>query len=270
MLAYSLNTEGQGGRPAHDGVNAFGFPWCVYGRAPDVESLENEFPLFIPISSHWKDSCGHGRHRGGVGCVQVWLAYHVPQVFFMSISDNSKVQTPQPLFGGYAPPTVPGISIRKAKLMERLAEGNGFDLDFRKVIEEKAIEGDWQIEFFARSVRPYEEGDVITVSFSTGGAGYGDPLERDPQKLLQDLKDELISTWAAENVYKVAFTSDYRQVDAERTEELRAEERQARLRRGRPWKEFMAEWSQKKPPEEILEWFGSWPEGQATRPIFRP
>ena len=270
MLAYSLNTEGQGGRPTQDGVNAFGFPWCVYGRAPDVESLENEFPLFIPISSHWKDSCGHGRYRGGVGCVQVWVTYNVPQVFFMSIADNSKIQTPQPLFGGYAPCTVPGISIRKADLLPRLAEGDGFNLDLHEIVEQKAIQGDWQVEFFARSVRPYQAGDVITISFSTGGAGYGDPIERDPERVLQDLKDNLISAWSAENIYKVAFTADSKRVDWERTERLRYEERQARLARGKPWDTFIAQWSQQKPPEEILEWFGMWPDGTPNKAIFRP
>ena len=29
-------------------------------------------------------------------------------VLLMAIADNSKLQTPQPLFGGYAPCTVPG------------------------------------------------------------------------------------------------------------------------------------------------------------------
>ena len=80
MLAYSINTEGQGALPEMDGMNAFGFPWCPSGRAPDVELVENEFPLFIPISSHWKDSAGHGKHRGGVGTAQLWVAHHVPWV----------------------------------------------------------------------------------------------------------------------------------------------------------------------------------------------
>lgn len=270
MLAYSLNTEGQGGRPAEDGVNAFGFPWCVYGRAPDVETMEKEFPLFIPISSHWKDSCGHGKNRGGVGCVQLWLAYDVPQVFFNAIADNSKVQTPQPLFGGYAPATIPGIGIRSADILDRLDEGNGLTLDVHEILREKAIDGTWEVEFQGRSVRPYQEGDVITFSFSTGGAGYGDPLERDPDAVLDDIKNNLISTRTAENVYKVAFSDKHRRVDHERTEALRQEEREARLQRGKPWDEFMAEWSQKKPPEEILEWFGAWPDGTPTKPIMRP
>ena len=120
MVAYSINTEGMGGRPASAGMNAFGFPWCPFGRAPDVELMENEFPILIPLSQHWMDSCGAGKHRGGVGTVQPWVAHQAPMVLLMCIADNSKLQTPQPLFGGYAPCTVPGIGIRAPGLMEAL------------------------------------------------------------------------------------------------------------------------------------------------------
>ncbi|WP_200930844.1 hydantoinase B/oxoprolinase family protein, partial [Microbacterium sp. Leaf351] len=44
MIAYPINTEGQGAHATSDGMDAYGFPWCAFGRAPDVESMENEFP----------------------------------------------------------------------------------------------------------------------------------------------------------------------------------------------------------------------------------
>ncbi len=270
MLAYSLNTEGQGGRATEDGIDAFGFPWCVYGRAPDVESMENEFPLFIPLSQHWRDSCGHGLHRGGVGTTQLWVGYHeVPALFFASISDNSKVQTPQPLFGGYAPCTVPGISINGADVLEKLQSSDDITLDLHDIIENRSIEGNWVSEFFGRAARPVANGDVMTISFATGGAGYGDPIERDPQAVLGDLKVNKISPWVAENIYKLAVSQDGEEVDVEATQQAREAERQSRLQRGKPYDEFMAEWEQLKPPDEILAWFGAWPSGEATQPIMR-
>ena len=171
MLAYSINTEGQGALPEMDGMNAFGFPWCPAGRAPDVELVENEFPLFIPISSHWKDSAGHGKYRGGVGTAQLWVAHHVPMVFMMAIADNSKIQTPQGLFGGYAPCTIPGVSVASADLMQRLEAGDAIDLDITEVLRSRSIGGEWGNEFQGRAPRPYMENDVITVAFATGGAG---------------------------------------------------------------------------------------------------
>jgi N-methylhydantoinase B/oxoprolinase/acetone carboxylase alpha subunit len=270
MIAYQINTEGMGGRPWANGMNTFGFPWCPFGRAPDVELMENEFPLLIPLSQHWKDSCGHGKHRGGAGSVQMWVAHQAPQVFFMCISDNSKIQTPQPLFGGYAPATVPGISIRHPDLLKRLKEDPGsIDLNFRKIIEEHSIGGEWEIEFMGRSVRPYDAGDVITFGFSAGGAGYGDPLEASPDAVIQDLIDEIVSSWTVSNIYKVAYDPETLKVDEDETRGLRDAERKARFERGKRWAEFNVEWSQLRPPEEILKWFGSWPEGQPVAPVMR-
>jgi N-methylhydantoinase B/oxoprolinase/acetone carboxylase alpha subunit len=270
LLAYQLNTDGQGGRPNAAGMDASHFAWCPFGRAPDVELMENEFPMLIPISQHWVDSCGHGKHRGGCGTVQIWVAHQVPQVFFESIADNSKIQTPQPLFGGYGSATVPGISVRGPDLMQRLREDpGGLNLDLTTLLEEGAVQGQWQVEFLGRPARPYDEGDVITFAFSGGGAGYGDPLDAEPDGVVSDIIRGAVSEWSARNVYQVAYDPESFRVDHERTQELREAERQARLERGKPWEDFQAEWSEKRPPEEILQWYGSWPDAEQTEPVMR-
>lgn len=269
MVAYSINTEGMGGRPDSAGMNAFGFPWCPFGRAPDVELMENEFPLLVPFSQHWKDSCGAGKHRGGVGTVQLWVAHQAPQVLLMAIADNSKLQTPQPLFGGYAPCTVPGIAIRAPKLIERLKAGDDLDLDLGALLREGVLDGQTEIEFMGRSIRPYGEGDIMTFAFSAGGAGYGDPLEADPELVARDFREGLISAWSMREIYRVAYDEREEQVLSAETEELRRAERAARRRRDRPWEAFAGEWEQMSPPAELLTWFGSWPEGIATSPLMR-
>ncbi|GAC1353849.1 MAG: hydantoinase B/oxoprolinase family protein [Ktedonobacteraceae bacterium] len=271
MLAYSLNTDGQGGRPTSPGMDASHFAWCPFGRSPDVESMENEFPMLLPISQHWQDSCGHGANRGGSGTAQMWVAHQVPMVFFQSIADNSKVQTSQPLFGGYSPCVVPGISIHGADILQRMKAGdNTLELDLPSLLTKEDISGEWLNEPFIRSVRPYSEGDVISYGFSTGGAGYGDALCADPQQVVQDVEAKIISDWSARTIYKVAYDSTQMRVNQEETKALREAERKARLARGKPWDTFMEEWSQLKPPDEALKWFGSWPEGAVTAPVFRP
>ncbi|SDJ73851.1 hydantoinase B/oxoprolinase family protein [Paenibacillus naphthalenovorans] len=269
MIAYSINTEGQGGRPALKGMNAFGFPWCPFGRAPNVELMENEFPLLIPLSQHWKDSCGHGKNRGGVGTAQMWVAHQVPQVFFMAIADNSKVQTPQGLFGGYAPCTVPGIGIHNADVVQKMKEGTSHRLEVKETLTERWIEGSWEIEFFGRSARPYNEGDVMAYGFSAGGAGYGDPLEADPESVGEDVINQIITNETAAEMYKVIFDERAHKVDVEATNRLRNEERAARRGRGKPYSAFIKEWEKLKPAEEILHSFGSWPEGQSTDMMMR-
>jgi N-methylhydantoinase B/oxoprolinase/acetone carboxylase alpha subunit len=271
MLAYSINTEGQGARPTMDGMDAFGFPWCVFGRAPDTELVENEFPLLVPLSNHWKDSCGHGKHRGGVGTAQIWIAHHVPAVYMMAIADNSKLQTPQPLFGGYAPCTVPGISVRGADLMQSFAAGSlKLNMDLSDILENKTIEGQFSTEFQGRGVRPYNKGDLVTIGFSTGGTGYGDPLERDPQTIAEDIEKGVISDWSVKNIYKVVWDPERRRVDFAATKERRTEEYTARLSRGKPYDVFEKEWLKKKPPEEILGFYGTWPDAKLVAPVMRP
>jgi acetophenone carboxylase len=270
MLAYSINTEGQGARPVEDGMDAFGFPWCVFGRAPNTEQVENEFPLLVPLSNHWKDSCGHGKYRGGVGTVQMWVAHHVPAVYMMAIADNSKLQTPQPLFGGYAPCTVPGIGIRGANVKTLLAEGSdALALDLHDLLKERPIDGDYEVEFQGRSVRPYNNGDVATFAFSCGGTGYGDPLDRDPAAVEADLIKGVLSAASAEKVYKVVWDETAQRVDKKRTTELRAAELDARRKRGRSYAEFEAEWSTKKPDDSILTYYGSWPDAKEIAPLLR-
>lgn len=270
MLAYSINTEGQGARPTEDGMDAFGFPWCVFGRAPNTESVENEFPLLVPLSNHWKDSCGHGKFRGGVGTAQMWVTHHAPAVYMMAIADNTKLQTPQPLFGGYAPCTVPGIGIRNANIKQLMADGDAaLNLDIQELLTERAIKGDYEIEFQGRSVRPYNNGDVATFAFSCGGTGYGDVLDRDPRAVEADLLKGVLSVEAAAYVYKVVWDGDQRRVDLEATAKMRAAEMAARKKRGRPYEEFEAKWLQQKPADDILTYYGSWPDAKVVTPLMR-
>ena len=270
MLAYSINTEGQGARPTEDGMDAFGFPWCVFGRAPNTESVENEFPLLVPLSNHWKDSCGHGKYRGGVGTAQLWVAHHAPAVYMMAIADNSKLQTPQPLFGGYAPCTVPGIGIRNANVKQLMAEGSEtLNLDVQELLQERAIKGDYEIEFQGRSVRPYNNGDVATFAFSCGGTGYGDVLDRDPKAVEADLLKGVLSAGAALSVYKVVWNSELRRVDLEATATLRAQELVARKQRGKRYDDFEPEWLKQKPRDDILTYYGSWPDARVVAPLMR-
>jgi acetophenone carboxylase len=261
---------GQGGRSADDGMDAYGFAWCAFGRAPDCEQVEGELPLTVTVSQHWKDSSGAGRNRGGSGAVQQWMIHKVPEMISLCMGNGSKVPLGQPLFGGYASTPIPGISIRKADLLKRMQAGDpDLVLDHRSILENRNINGEWKLELIARTPNLFSEGDLL-FGFSGGGPGYGDPLERDPQSIMEDLKKNVISEWTVTNVYKVVFDPENRKIDRGRTEQLRADERKARLRRGKSYDEFMAEWDKLSPPKDILQYYGTWPDAKPTGPVFRP
>ncbi len=61
-----------------------------------------------------------------------------------------------------------------------------------------------------------------------GGGGWGDPLERDPGRVRDDVLDELVSPAAARDAYGVVLKGADFVVDAAQTEALRAELRAAR------------------------------------------
>jgi N-methylhydantoinase B/oxoprolinase/acetone carboxylase alpha subunit len=65
-------------------------------------------------------------------------------------------------------------------------------------------------------------GDLI-VKTSGGGSGVGDPKERDPEKVLNDVIDEFISLDVAENIYRVAIDPLTMKIDWEKTRSLRSE-----------------------------------------------
>ena len=60
------------------------------------------------------------------------------------------------------------------------------------------------------------------VGVSSGGGGFGDPLERSPQQVCEHVRDEIISFETARDIYGVVLDSDTFQLDARGTEKLRA------------------------------------------------
>jgi N-methylhydantoinase B/oxoprolinase/acetone carboxylase alpha subunit len=70
-----------------------------------------------------------------------------------------------------------------------------------------------------------EPGDVI-IKLSSGGAGIGEPTDRDPELVRADVVDEMITVDAAERIYGVALDPETFELDGERTAELRARPRE--------------------------------------------
>jgi len=67
---------------------------------------------------------------------------------------------------------------------------------------------------------PLKEGETI-VSVSCGGAGYGPPAEREPDRVAADVREGLVTADRARTVYRVAVTPGG-DLDPEATAQLRA------------------------------------------------
>ena len=103
------------------------------------------------------------------------------------------------------------------------------------------------------------EFDLRTVEYHNwqGGGGFGDPLDRDPAKVRDDVRLGLVSAEQAEKTYGVVLGDG---VDASATTALRAELRRGRLARAHPFTEAypLPEDSGVGEPASGLEAVGYW------------
>ena len=66
----------------------------------------------------------------------------------------------------------------------------------------------------------FRPGDLISVK-AGGGGGWGDPVERDPEKVQRDVRAGYISFAAAKKEYGVVLDRETLEIDREATEKLR-------------------------------------------------
>ena len=263
ILTYGLNTLGQGARYDMDGENAHGFSYAPEARGSELDETETLEPYFYLFQKHLKDYCGLGKYRSGVGTVHACVAYASPQLAYTCVARESKLHPATGLFGGYPSPTAFGVEIRNSDVLDKMSRGDiKIPGDLWQLLSERSIEGDYWVGPHIRSTRKLKKGDIF-VGVRTGSGGYGDVLDRDPDLVMQDIQNEIISHQTAVNVCKVVYDHETLQVDYEATKKLREKERQARLQRGKKYTDFEKDWLELKPPEETLKLYGSWPDAKS-------
>jgi N-methylhydantoinase B len=70
------------------------------------------------------------------------------------------------------------------------------------------VRGDGQVTELAGSVDCLLQPGQSIIGVDNGGGGYGDPAERDPEKVLADVIEGYETLERARDVYKVAITKD--------------------------------------------------------------
>ncbi len=181
-----FNTGGTGGRPTMDGMSTTAFPSGV--RTPPVEAVETTFPLIIWRKEYRGGSGGAGRHRGGLGQV-LEIGGEDGTPFSVAAMFDRTWTAPEGRFGG-----------RDGALGQvRLKSGAPLQSKGRQSV-------------------PF--GDRLVLELP-GGGGYGDPWERDPARVADDVADGLIGADDARRDYGVVLAPDGT-VDRQATEALRA------------------------------------------------
>jgi N-methylhydantoinase B/oxoprolinase/acetone carboxylase alpha subunit len=267
FMGYPLNAYGLSARHDRDGVDVFGFPHGPWGKAPDVEDIEQEFPLLHLYEHQLSDTCGLGRYRGGTGAAVCYVVYDTEYLAFTSSQKESKFPASNGLFGGYAATTLPGLRVMNSDILDRMAAGLPLPTDDYELAE-FTESGELYIEHQTRGIQVLHRGDVLAAS-TQGGGGYGDVLERDVAAVVADVRRKVLSPALARDVFGVVFDPETFLVDEAATTAARDTIRANRAAVGRPYDEFEAEWLQKRPPEDTLGYFGEWPSGAPNRQVIR-
>ena len=187
---YMDITEGSyGGRFERDGIDSVDTLFANTRNNP-IEDIESHHPLRVDRYELREDVVGAGRWRGGAGCVRD-ITFLADSRF--SVEGDGHRFAPPGTFGG-ADGTPGGLVLNPGtEREERLPS---------KIPDRRTVAGDT-----LRTLGPC-------------GGGYGEPRERDPERVLADVLDGMVSVRSARERYDVAIVDG--EIDLEETRRLRA------------------------------------------------
>jgi len=223
--AIGILTEtfaGSGGARAFaDGVDVGGEMPNPISRMANVEATEDSFPIRYLFRRRMRDSGGPGWFRGGTGCEAAIVPHDGVDggIHFVLSGKGSRFPMSEGLGGGFPGGT---NDYRLARVNEARRQGKNIN-----PIAQTLGEIPGKKDSIAWGVFPLMGEDTFYWRWD-GGGGYGDPLDRDPQRVLQDFRTDTISLVAAREVYGVEFNRLRTAVDAAATQRRRDQLRQAR------------------------------------------
>ncbi|MEZ5649573.1 MAG: hydantoinase B/oxoprolinase family protein [Burkholderiaceae bacterium] len=206
-----------------DGISTGGQARTPICKLPNIEHTEQTFPLLFLYRKEVVDSGGAGRYRGGLSAESCFIPHGTERITHDTLSSGNAMPTSSGLMGGY-PATVNVYKFKAGTdIGERFARSE-LPADIAELGGRERTLGLREQNF------TQERSDVYAVIW-TGGGGFGDPLQRESAKVLDDvLEQRAVSVQAARDIYGVVIVDDV--VDEAATAELRArlldERRQAR------------------------------------------
>ncbi len=189
--------SGAGATPYQDGWHACG-PECCFGAltSGDVELLEYSYPIIIHRYSLMTDSGGAGLYRGGSGTA--WEVEPLDdEMTFIMFGEGRRI----PALG--ASGATSKMIDTKVGRLERKIDGKS------EIVRDNII----------GTIKP---GQSVT-NMNPGGGGYGDAMKRPIEKVIEDVRNGLVSVQGAKEDYGVVIADEASlKVDLASTEALRA------------------------------------------------
>ena len=216
---------GTGGLPDRDGDNVAGNMWSPKIKLSDAEIHEILYPVLTIYRKEIPDTGGIGKFRGGNALETALMPWDAGSPMTnIGLSHGFEVRVGNGTTGGYPAPNIEMHVVKNSDIKERFKRGQ-FPRDAKEIVGEKenpCPKSFWEVDY-----------DDVLVYLCGGGGGYGDPLERDPQLVLKDVrKGECTIDYVKDN-YGVVITPGSLDLDEGATEKLRREIREERLSEGR-------------------------------------
>jgi N-methylhydantoinase B len=183
-----------------DGQDTGGWPWDLQSTMPNVEDNELFYPLLYLWRKELPNSGGAGKFRGGNGAELAIVPHRTDRINLFTIT--SEIAVPGPgLFGGYPSSTNKYALHKGARVQEQLATSGRMPT----TPEELGGEVDWvPAKSFDRAPTP----DDVFVAAWAGASGYGDPLDREPQRVADDVAAGRVTADWGERAYGVVLAGD--------------------------------------------------------------
>jgi N-methylhydantoinase B len=176
--------DGRDGFNATSGLVALG---ALY--LPDLELYEQQYPVRFLRQEFRTDSAGAGTYRGGTG---IDYAIEVESPAIMALRGEG-LRTPSGFGVGGAWSGAHGE-------LAIVADGGRSEPP----------------QYGILATGPMQ----LTIAGAAGG-GWGDPRERDPARVLRDVRDGVVSATAAREIYRVAIATGGKSIDEQATAVLR-------------------------------------------------
>ncbi len=260
-ISADVNGMAGGARCDKDGEHSISALFSIMGDLPETEVQEEEVPYIKIVSKKLlKDNQGFGKYRGGSGYFWMKSPKETPLWGFAAVANGSRFPTVPGLFGGYGCGTYPICKVKDIDVFD-LVEDDSVDLP---QLEIDHIMNEYPFEDATYSTQsqamPFEfaqRGEIYIMSQGSGG-GYGDVLERDPQAVANDVRDQLISLDVALEVYGVHLDPETLAIRAEATQAERGAIRKARLDGASDYDSFCADWVKPNPGHLPAPFYGCW------------
>jgi N-methylhydantoinase B len=183
---------------------------------PATEAIESDIPAVVLRKEYATDTAGPGRHRGGAAVLKDTLWLRDAEHWSMPL--HAKVSCGFGVYGGgdgtaqanwvFPPETYKTVAANGALPTDPSIYRDSIPVGGMLDPETKTLDPNGQYFYFASTPTWRTTPKTMFRYQTAGGGGWGNSMERDPERILRDVRDEYVSIEGARRDYGVAILGD--------------------------------------------------------------